>query len=967
MNEMSGKSTYFAFISHKSTDTRFALKLKKFIESYKLPTDIQLEDDILPFKGKNGQLSPLCTYEVNFSCNPLMDEMNEKLRYSRFLILLCSENLVKYGSRYVNYEIETFIRYRREEGIDPISRIIPIIIDGAFDSPEHECCPQALKALGDNRPIAVDRQKCKNNREVFLRAVSGMLDIDYTVMAQLDQRILRRKRIVRSALLTALLAAGICLGEYYIPRSTHYLDYVLQNGVPVGIEKLSKEDYRKTAAHYVFTEQCHRVTELEYVNALGNRIDHENEQNIGDRASRCTFSYSSTGALHSVTYYNKNDYPLYIMQYSSSDLGTVDLKDPNDPNRAYYIGSGYESDPSMLRTAMSNPRHSSISRFEYQYDENGFVRRMTFQADNSGRIASDNSVYGFEYEVDEKGRVIRTYFLDSLWNRRLNSEGIYCKEYTYDDQNNLIRIRNLGRSGDVVADPDGIMITEKNYDDFHNVISVTLQDKDGKPLYVSEMGYARQIMENNEYGQPVKQLWYYEPIEENEPEFLSGLRYGYDENGYINEISLLGDSDTPDLLSSVPGASSVIQQNDERGNPVLLAYADASGNLVENPNGITQTVFTYNDNGLLTRQAYLDSHGNPVNHKKTGASVLETEYDAFGRLLSQRYYDALNNPVIAFLAEGEQRFHRKTITYESGAFTKIIVSYYDTEGNLLNIEDTSSNSAYAQMITFIQNGEITSISYYDKDGYPCGNSLEAYTEYSAQAEKIHTIQTVDSEGNPLLRSVEISNIRGVPIREEITQFSGKNRIAEVTNIYLESGQRKADFGKIYAETGELLMEYSVEYDADERIVFQSLIQFKEPEKYRTEVEQSYDPKGTLRMRITTVSKQDGTVSQIGEEYFSPTGIYSKTVSIEYERNETVTDTILYDENGNRTERRKISCIGDGNYTQTRHTVYYEDCSVETVVGRRRDGTVDEYFEITYDGSGKRIGVRLLEGDPTLES
>ena len=36
--QTNGKAKYYAFISHKSADAKFALKLQKFIEGYNLPS-----------------------------------------------------------------------------------------------------------------------------------------------------------------------------------------------------------------------------------------------------------------------------------------------------------------------------------------------------------------------------------------------------------------------------------------------------------------------------------------------------------------------------------------------------------------------------------------------------------------------------------------------------------------------------------------------------------------------------------------------------------------------------------------------------------------------------------------------------------------------------------------------------------------------------------------------------------------
>jgi len=202
MNPNGGKATFFAFISHKSTDSDIALKLQKFIESYRLPTEIRKKTNSPKF------LSPICSYEVDFTSNPLNDEMYEKLSRSHFLILLCSQSLIQNDPKYINFEIETFIESKRQQGIDPRTRIIPVIIDGEFDSSEQECCPDALKALGENRPIAINLNNYKNRREAFLHIISGMLDIDYAVLENRDKKRRKNKRImVASILFVALTCA----------------------------------------------------------------------------------------------------------------------------------------------------------------------------------------------------------------------------------------------------------------------------------------------------------------------------------------------------------------------------------------------------------------------------------------------------------------------------------------------------------------------------------------------------------------------------------------------------------------------------------------------------------------------------------------------------------------------------------------------------------------------------------------
>lgn len=43
-----------------------------------------------------------------------------------------------------------------------------------------------------------------------------------------------------------------------------------------------------------------------------------------------------------------------------------------------------------------------------------YVKKVTFYADTTGRLAQDNGIYGFECVLDEKGKAIEPYFLDAL-------------------------------------------------------------------------------------------------------------------------------------------------------------------------------------------------------------------------------------------------------------------------------------------------------------------------------------------------------------------------------------------------------------------------------------------------------------------------------------------------------------------------------------------------------------------------
>ena len=930
-----GKANYYAFISHKSTDAQFALKLQKFIESYNLPTNIRKMANM-----QDRRLSPLCAYEVDFSANPLLDEMRGKLKRSRYLILLCSEELLKSGTKYVNYEIRTFIECKREEGIDPLTRIIPIIVTGEFGSPEHECCPEALQELGENCPIALDRKKYKTERELFLHVISALLDIDYTVIENRDKKRQRNRAMAAAGVFALLAAVGIGLGEYFIPQESCYQDFVMRNGLPEGIGKLSDSECKAMGGHYVITRRKHKIESLEYVDSYGNRIDHSGSIAKDDRPSAYRFAYTDSG-LSSVTYEDRFGVPYFIMQYSGDSAESADLRDANDPAEAFYIGSGYESDLSMLLADVNISSRSDISRFRYAYSDEGHVTEVTFCADSTGRLAQDNSVYGFSYVLDEKGRITETYFLDALGERRLNSEGIFCRKYTYDDRNNLVEWVNYGRNGEPVPNSNGLIRCEFDYDDHHNLIRYTFTDGNGDPVSISYYGGAGHEQTWDDHGK----LEVLRILGEDGTMSQLSERYTYDENGFTASRVFLNADGEPAMDTGKQYAE-IRYVNDEAGNVLEVGYYDAQGKPVNNAWGFAREVREYDAMGRQLSSQYFDADGQAADYRGYGYSSEVISYDERGRETSRSYYGPEGQPVNTKGPIFDFGYHKLEAVYKYGAHTKQTLSYYDADGNLVNMH-SSLGEEYARMELVVQNGEITYMANYCADGSVYGNIMESETDRTAQAEPFTTTRYVDGGGNVQQETVMYYSLSGVEKRQTQIQFGEDGAVtARREVLYHDSGERSKETLTEYAEDGTMITEYSLEYDKKGRKILEILTKPGNDAYQTYMVDSDYDEEGTLSGEIHTALRADGSIVLQSE--------------ITYDGNRKTENDAYFDESGKCFFREETVYDGDTTISKTEYD-YNQNGSVIMVADYRYrpDGTIGGCEFLDYDDDGLLVASTLF--------
>ena len=177
---MESEYKYYAFISYKREDEKWAKWLQNKLETYKLPTSLAKETgEEIP-----KTFHPCFRDKTDLSeTGDLSKILHEKLQQSKYLIVVCSPRSAK--SKWVNKEVETFQEMGRAD------KIIPFIIEGNPDTsnPNVHCYPTTL----DENILGISIPELGKEKAV-VKTIAAMLNINFdTLWNRHRERVLKRK------------------------------------------------------------------------------------------------------------------------------------------------------------------------------------------------------------------------------------------------------------------------------------------------------------------------------------------------------------------------------------------------------------------------------------------------------------------------------------------------------------------------------------------------------------------------------------------------------------------------------------------------------------------------------------------------------------------------------------------------------------------------------------------------------
>lgn len=195
---------YFAFISYSTHDTKWGKRIHKKLESYSMPATLCSKHG-----WKRKPLNPIFFAPYDIQPGGLTEELKNRLRQSRNLIVICSPNSAK--SYYVGLEIEFFHQLGRTKNIHFF------IIDGEPNSGDKsaECFNPKVKQLGipeilgANIHEKVYRWPWLNRERAYVQIVTKLLGVEFDSIWQRHRRMLRQRIALWFIGMAAVLVALI--------------------------------------------------------------------------------------------------------------------------------------------------------------------------------------------------------------------------------------------------------------------------------------------------------------------------------------------------------------------------------------------------------------------------------------------------------------------------------------------------------------------------------------------------------------------------------------------------------------------------------------------------------------------------------------------------------------------------------------------------------------------------------------
>lgn len=751
---------YYAFISYKREDEKWAKWIQRQLEYYRLPSVVRKENPSLP-----QYIRPVFRDKTDLKGGGrLADNLKGELHSSRHLIVVCSPNSVK--SEWVNKEVEDFIASGR------VGDIIPFIVGGEPHSknPANECFPEALRNLPPEDELLGVNVKEGGKRQAFVKLVARMLDVEFDTLWQRYRRRQRAMRLWAAAACCLLAVVGAFWFDYTRVKYEYFADYADCNGVPKGIIPLTDEvvshrysSYRMTYSRVPFGEKgfySWRLKRVEYVNSAGQVID-INDSEYRDRTPAQEFVYAD-GYLSEIIYedrFGKRLMRIRVTDDAEQNRACIfDFEKKEQRQGNAYLGSSVSMSTGNIFST-SDGNKSRIKRYAHVRNDEGYIVKTTFHAhdgDNldESAICDADGIFGMEFELDSLGRRVKVTYIDRNGKPLANKFGVVQKTYVRGSQGGIVEECNFDIGGNLVNNDRGYAMCKQDFDSYGNCVRMAYYSPERKPAYDTFFGVGKVEADYGERGF-VGEYRMFAPDGKpcNGKELWHKKILSYDSRGNIVEESYFGIDGKPCFTSD--GYSMASGKYDSKNRLVESKVYDAAGKPCLSLSGINSFTIDYDSNGEIKREEAFGIDGKPIYSPQLGFASYKNEYDDYGNLIAVDYKGVDGKPCTNLDGGSSIRMkydnrgnviERKTLGTDGKPcveknYVAVEKRKIDDFGNLVELAYFDEvgkpmfNNGYASMKTiFDSKGNKVEQRFYDANGSLCnGNDWFAIAKYEYDA------------------------------------------------------------------------------------------------------------------------------------------------------------------------------------------------------------------------------------------
>ena len=710
--------TYFAFISYKREDGKWAEWLQRKLQSYRLPSKLCRQ-----YQTLQQRCDPIFLDKTDLKPGYLEDGLQSEVREAKFLIIICSR-ACNANSKYIDLETQLFL----DSGGDP-SRIIPFIVDNEKE-PEKTCFPKRLQELCAKRSIVGANVHEQGKRRAFLKVVAYMHGLKVQEVENNDDRRRRRNLLIGTAVSAAALTVagigGYAYWDFFVPKIAYYQDYVEVGGIPRGIGELDSAAARTMGGFFKITSSQHKVRSIQYESSFGVPLTPRNHelketqdfQYLLDRIPYAEYTYTDEGELTAVSCFDEEGKSLVRMEYGKSLMYVDFVREDDKYGSAGYLAAhaaveGETVEDEELSDA-ENTR-TRIMRYILEYDANGYVSEVHYATDTNAAVADADGVGGLRFERDEAGRAVRVNYLSHIGTgtSAINADdyvvsgtrqGLFATEYVYDEQNDLREVRFLGKNDVLIPEYGGIASVRRTFRQ-HMLTEEAYFGSDGSPC-LTDRFFASFKADYDAHGNRIKRAYY---GTDGEPVLCdrgyASAVWTYDDYGRTHTVHFF-DTDGAAVLSQ-EGYAGAIFTCDDKGRDIGISYIGTDDKPVKSADGTAGFLLEYDEADRLIRKTYKGTDEKPA-VCSDGYAIVTCEYDEKGQLVKESFFDPDDHPV--GISKGYAVIMRAY--NENGEETN--TSFFGADG-----APASSVYGYASCVfRYDERGNHIGTSYYGTDGAP---------------------------------------------------------------------------------------------------------------------------------------------------------------------------------------------------------------------------------------------------------